>query len=369
MPFRWNPREHVSLARYFIKWILIASPVGALIGSAVALFLWGLDVATRTRWDHPSLLFWLPLAGVGIGLLYHSLGRSVEGGNNLIVEQIHEPDGGVPGRMAPLVLIGTVVTHLFGGSAGREGTAVQMGGSIASTVCRWLKLPAHDVRTLLMVGVAAGFGAVFGTPLTGAIFAVEVLAIGRMSYDALVPCLIGGIVGDATTTAWGIGHTHYHVASFANLGLVAVVPQISWLLLGKVAIASIAFGLASVLFAELAHSLSRVFKWALPWPVSTGSGVASVCCHSLREIVRHGFPRGHVHHQYHGEFVSRLVSCGHRQPGRVGHDAARNRGWIRRRIHDVLNFHVRIQLTHRRWSANQGYNEPPFIFGECMGRG
>jgi len=265
MPFRWNPREHVSLARYFIKWILIASPVGAAVGSAVALFLWSLDLATRTRWNHPSLLFWLPIAGVGIGLMYHRLGRSVEGGNNLIVEQIHEPGGGVPARMAPLELIGTVVTHLFGGSAGREGTAVQMGGSIAGTVCRWLKLPAPDARTLLMVGVAAGFGAVFGTPLTGAIFAIEVLAIGRMSYDALVPCLIGALVGDAATAAWGAGHTHYHVAAFASLGLVEQVPPISWLLLGKVALASVTFGLASVLFAEMAHGLARVFRWAVPW--------------------------------------------------------------------------------------------------------
>jgi H+/Cl- antiporter ClcA len=267
MPFRWNPREHVSLARYFIKWVLIASPVGAVIGSAVALFLWALDLATRTRWDHPSLLFFLPLAGAGIGALYHFLGQSVEGGNNLIVEQIHEPGGGVPARMAPLVLVGTIITHLFGGSAGREGTAVQMGGSIASTICRWLKLPAEDVRTLLMAGVAAGFGAVFGTPLTGAIFAIEVLAIGRMSYDALVPCLIGAIVGDYVTSAWGIGHTQYHVATFANLGIATEAARISWPLLVKVTLASIAFGIAGVLFAELAHSLSRLFKLAVPSPI------------------------------------------------------------------------------------------------------
>lgn len=267
MPFRWNPREHISLASYFIKWVLIASPVGALIGSAVALFLWSLDLATRTRWNHPWLLFLLPVAGIAIGLLYHLLGRSVEAGNNLIVEQIHAPGGGVPTRMAPLVLIGTIVTHLFGGSAGREGTAVQMGGSIASTICRWVKLPAPDVRTLLMVGVAAGFGAVFGTPLTGAIFAIEVLALGRMSYGALVPCLIGGIMGDATTTAWGIAHTHYHLTEFAKLGLAATSLQINWLLLGKVAVASVGFGLASVLFSELTHSLSRIFKWVVPSPV------------------------------------------------------------------------------------------------------
>ncbi|HEY8748457.1 MAG TPA: voltage-gated chloride channel family protein [Tepidisphaeraceae bacterium] len=268
MPFRWNPREHLLLAGYFIKWVFIASPVAAVIGSAVALFLWSLDLATRTRWDHPWLLFLLPVAGMGIGLTYQLLGRSVEAGNNLIVEQIHEPGGGVPSRMAPLVLIATVITHLFGGSAGREGTAVQMGGSIASTVCRWLKLPKDDVRTLLMVGVAAGIGAVFGTPLTGAIFAIEVLALGTMSYDALVPCLIGGIVGDAATSAWGIGRTQYHVAVFAHLGLLATIPKISWLLIGKVMLASIAFGLASVLFAELTHGLTRIFKWAIPSPVA-----------------------------------------------------------------------------------------------------
>src|ERR1700710_1711979 len=114
MSERWNPREHVWLLGHAVKWVLIATPVSAVIGSAVALFLWSLDVATHTRWDHPWLLFLLPVAGVWIGLLYHLFGKPVEGGNNLIVEQIHEPGGGVPSRMAPLVLIGTIVTHLFG---------------------------------------------------------------------------------------------------------------------------------------------------------------------------------------------------------------------------------------------------------------
>ena len=268
MPFRWNPREHVALARYFLKWLLIAAPVGALIGSAVALFLWSLDRATRTRWDHPWLLYLLPLGGVAIGLLYQMLGRSVEDGNNLIVEEIHQPAGGVPGRMAPLVLIGTIATHLFGGSAGREGTAVQMGGSLASAVGRRvLRLAPADLRTLLTAGVAAGFGAVFGTPLAGTLFALEVLAIGRISYDALVPCLIGAVVGDWTTTAWGVGHTHYPVAAFANLSLLAPVPpRLDWLLMGKIALASVAFGLASVLFAELTHGLSLLFKRLIRWP-------------------------------------------------------------------------------------------------------
>jgi H+/Cl- antiporter ClcA/PII-like signaling protein len=272
MPFRWNPREHVALGQYVLKWLLIGVPVGAVVGSAVAGFLWALDKATQIRWSTdtamgiPWSLFLLPVAGIGIGLMYHLFGKAVEGGNNLIMEQIHEPGGGVPSRMAPLVLVGTVITHLFGGSAGREGTAVQMGGSIASTVGRWLRLSQIDTRTLLMCGVAAGFGAVFGTPLTGAIFAVEVLAIGLMDYQAIVPCLIASIAGDWVTSAWGIRHTHYHIGAFVHMNLLHGVPQLNWLLLGKVAIAAVAFGLASVVFAELAHGLHRVFKWAMPWP-------------------------------------------------------------------------------------------------------
>jgi H+/Cl- antiporter ClcA len=267
MPFRWDPREHLHLGRYFIKWIAIAAPVGAVIGSAVAFFLWSLEWATTTRFNHPWLLFLLPLAGAVVGLIYWTVGQSVESGNNLIVDQIHEPGGGVPARMAPLVLAGTIITHLFGGSAGREGTAVQMGGSIASTVARWLRLKSVDVRTLLTVGIAAGFGAVFGTPLTGAIFAVEVLAMGRMSYESLVPCLVGSIVGDWTTTAWGISHTRYPILDFANLASLDSATHLNWLLLGKVALAAIAFGAASVIFAEMTHSLSRVFKQTIKWPV------------------------------------------------------------------------------------------------------
>jgi H+/Cl- antiporter ClcA len=267
MPFRWDPREHLALARYFVKWIAIGTPLGLLVGSAVALFLAALDYATRTRWDHPWLLYLLPVAGVAIGATYHLFGKSAEAGNNLIVDEIHEPGGGVPARMAPLVLIGTVVTHLFGGSAGREGTAVQMGGSIAATAGRHARLSADDLRTLLMCGIAAGFGAVFGTPLTGAVFAIEVLAIGLISYQSVVPCLVASIVADWATTAWGIHHTAYPLASFRHLVLVHGAPRFSWLLAAKVSGAAIAFGLASVLFAELSHSLQRIFKWIIPSPI------------------------------------------------------------------------------------------------------
>lgn len=261
-------REYAAHARYVARWLIVVAPVGVLVGSAVALFLWALDQVTRLRWTHPWLLWLLPLGGVAVGALYEWWGRSAEAGNDLIMDEIHEPGGGVPGRMAPLVLVGTLVTHLFGGSAGREGTAVQMGGSIASTLERLLltRLPASfqldddDRRVLLQAGVAAGFGAVFGTPITGAVFALEVLAIGRLSYAALVPCLMAALLGDWTTAAWGVHHTPYPTLALGALG----VRHLDLALLGKVALAAAAFGLVSTLFAATTHGLGRVFRRLVP---------------------------------------------------------------------------------------------------------
>lgn len=267
MNYRWDFREHVSLGTFVIKWLAIGLPSGAVVGSAVALFLWSLDRVTEIQWQYPWLLYLLPLAGMASGYMYHRCGQMAEAGNNLIMEQIHEPGGGVPARMAPLVLLGTLITHLFGGSAGREGTAVQMGGSIVATFGRWLKLNDSDTRILLTSGIAAGFGAVFGTPLTGAIFAIEVLAIGRMSYQALIPCLIASVIGDQVTTAWGVGHTQYLVTWVDGSSQTAVDTTLDWKLTGKVAIAAVCFGLTSVLFAQLTHGVVQVFQRMImiPW--------------------------------------------------------------------------------------------------------
>jgi chloride channel protein, CIC family len=173
----------------------------------------------------------------------------------------------VPRRMAPLILITTVITHLFGGSAGREGTAVQMGGSMASAFGRWFRLNAVDRRTLLMAGIAAGFGGIFGVPLCGAVFGMEVLAVGTMCYDALIPCLIASIVSDRACQGWGIHHTQYFIASNSP---AAGGVHLDWLIAGKIAVAAIAFGLASVMFAELIHGINNSFKRMVFRPVIGG---------------------------------------------------------------------------------------------------
>jgi H+/Cl- antiporter ClcA len=247
-----------SQIQCWLQWVFFLVPVSLLIGSACAFFLWSLDAVTCFRWEHPWLLYLLPVGGLGVGLLYHHYGQSVEAGNNLLLEQIHQPGGGLPKRMAPLVLFGTLVTHLLGGSAGREGTAVQMGGSIASAFSKRAGLNGLDLKTLLMVGVAAGFGAVFGTPLAGAVFAIEVLAIGKLHYAHLWPCLIAALIGDWVCTLWGIHHTYFIITSAAPSS------QIDNLLWAKVILAALAFGGVSKLFAELAHTVQHFFKWILP---------------------------------------------------------------------------------------------------------
>jgi H+/Cl- antiporter ClcA len=258
-----NLRAQLANVRQLVRWSLLVVPVAVLAGSASALFLWALDAVTQARWSHPWLLYLLPVGGVAVGFLYHRFGRRAEQGNNLILEEIHQPGGGVPIRMAPLVLVGTLVTHLCGGSAGREGTALQMGGSLAAGYGRWFRIRAENRRVLLLAGVAAGFGSVFGTPLTGAIFALEVVVVGRVQYDALVPVLVASVLGDATCAAWGIHHAMYHIAfASSTQRFAALSPR----LLGATVVAGIIFGLTGKLFAELTHALQGAFKRLVPYP-------------------------------------------------------------------------------------------------------
>lgn len=250
--------EQVKIARHLLYWTALIVPVSIVTGSLVALFLWLLDMATAIRWNNLWLIYLLPLAGLLITFLYKAYGKNSGAGNNLIMDEIHKPGGGIPTRMAPLVLFSTIITHLFGGSAGREGTAVQMGGSISALFSKWYKLKHRDKRILLMCGMAAGFGAVFGTPIAGAVFAMEVLAIGRIKYDALIPCLISSIIADITCSAYGIQHTHYSIAFMGEIKDTSRwLPYLSFdfLLLFKVIIAGVVFGLTSYLFAEASHRI------------------------------------------------------------------------------------------------------------------
>ncbi|MFC6230666.1 voltage-gated chloride channel family protein [Paenibacillus allorhizosphaerae] len=242
-----------------VKWIILGSGAGLLTGTASAFFLVGLDYVTGLRMQQPWLLFFLPLGGALVSYLYIAFGKNSAKGNNLILEQIHGGAETIPLRMAPLVLFGTLVTHLFGGSAGREGTAVQMGGSLSEWFGKLLRVNAADRKLLLICGISGGFGSIFGTPLAGTVFGLEVLAIGFISHEALIPAFVASFVGNLVTTSfWGVAHLHYDAGE---------IPGLSGTVLSKVIVASILFGLTSVLFSELTHALKKGYSRLFGNPV------------------------------------------------------------------------------------------------------
>lgn len=242
---------------YILKWITISTIIGICIGSASALFLHSLDFVTNYRQSHLWIMVFLPIAGVLIGLLYHYYGKEANAGNNLLIDTIHKPDQRIPFRMAPLVYIGTVVTHLFGGSAGREGTAIQMAGAIADVFRKPFRLTAEESRILLVAATAAGFGSVFGTPLAGAIFGLEFFLIGRLRYNALLPALLSSVIADLATKAWQAHHTHYSIS---------FVPEISAETLLYTIFAGVAFGLCAVFFSKGIHYVAALFKSKIKYP-------------------------------------------------------------------------------------------------------
>lgn len=250
-----NRPEQWWLLRDALRWLVLGGLVAVLAGSAAAGFLLALDWATATRETHRAIVWGLPLAGFAIGWLYLKFGASVEAGNNLLIDQVHDPRQVVPLRMAPLVLIGTVVSHLFGASVGREGTAVQMGGALADQLTHVFRLKPDDRRLLLMAGISGGFAAVFGTPLAGAVFGLEVLALGRLRYDALWPCCVSAIIADQVATAWlalgGVHHTVY---------LAGAMPAVGWGSLASAVGAGALFGLAGMAFANATHAGAALMK-------------------------------------------------------------------------------------------------------------
>ncbi len=237
------------------QWIVLGAIVGVACGIASAVFLMVLDRVTHFRIEHEWIVYLLPIAGLVVGAFYQWLGTSIKGGYNQVLDTLHTDGKQVPIRMAPMVLIGTVLTHLFGGSAGREGTAVQMGASLADAIAHRFSLKGHARGQVLASGIAGGFGSVFGTPIAGAVFGLEVVRVGRIEYDAMLPALVAAVVGDVTTRALGIRHTVYPSPSPFPTTLAT---------LGKWLVFAVAVGLVTVAFVELLHRLKKWFERLAP---------------------------------------------------------------------------------------------------------
>lgn len=238
-----------------LRWLILGVLIGAVVGSFTAFLLntndfLGNDIRDNNFW----IIFFLPLGGIVIGFFYMNYGKDLLGndsekGNNLIIEAVHAK-AKVLRRMGPIVYVGTFLTVLFGGSTGREGAAIQMGGSIAETVTKYFNVNVVDKKILLMSGISAGFGAAFGTPITGAIFGMEMVALGKLKYEAFVACIVTSFVSHyIATAAWGIEHEEFIVQS---------LPSHSLTTFSKVMLVSIIFSFLSILYCQLRHGIQKV---------------------------------------------------------------------------------------------------------------
>ena len=239
----------------WLKWIAIYILIGGIVGTATAFFLQTLDDVTLFREEHLWVIYFLPIAGLMIGLVYYYYGEAANKGNNLIIETHHLLENGetpkpIPFKMAPMVFLSTLITHIVGGSAGREGTAVQMGGAIADQFTGLFKLNATDRKTLLIIGISSGFAAVFGTPLTGAIFAFEILSIKKININQVFASFFVAYIAHYSCLAWQVKHTIYSIP---------IIPAISLTTLAWAIIAGIIFGLTAFAFTSTGKLFENIF--------------------------------------------------------------------------------------------------------------
>lgn len=246
-------REH---AVDFLRWMILAVITGLVVGGVGILFVKGLGLANAFRGGHPEIILGLPLAGLALVLLYKISNYENDKGTNMVISTLHA-ESQIPFRMAPLIFIATITTHLFGGSAGREGAALQLGGSIGNQLGRWFHLDEDDTRLIVMCGMSAAFSAIFGTPLAAVIFAMEVATIGGMQYAAFVPCMCASLIASAFASAMGC---HAEAFTITEPITFAAVPALWIALLG------ILCALISILFCQTLHTSGHLFKKYLPNP-------------------------------------------------------------------------------------------------------
>jgi H+/Cl- antiporter ClcA len=233
-----------------VKWVIFAIIVGLVVGLCGTAFYYGMTLVTLLRAQNPWLIFLLPVGGFIIVGLYHLFHDEKDSGTNLVISAIHSGDE-LPFRMAPLIFISTLITHLFGGSAGREGAALQMGGSIGNTLGKIFRFDEKDKHVMIMCGMSAAFSALFGTPMAAAIFSMEMISVGIMYYIALVPCVISSLVAHGIANYFGITNELFLIDEIPTFGIVSSI---------KVSILAILCALVSILFCVMLHQSEALYK-------------------------------------------------------------------------------------------------------------
>lgn len=240
--------------RYFIKWSALALVIGSVAGAAGTIFSMGVSWATGFRLSHPSMLFFLPVSGLLIVWMYHSFHEEGNRGTNMVIDAISSNERVTPAT-GPLIFFSTILTHLGGGSSGREGAALQLGGSIGNSFGEWFKLDERDKKIAIMCGMSAVFSALFGTPVAAAIFSLEVVSIGVLYYAALVPCVFSSFLAVGIARAAGLEGEHFPVEMIPALDLKAV---------GLLVLLGILCAVVSILFCVLLHTAEHAYRKYFP---------------------------------------------------------------------------------------------------------
>ena len=245
-------KEVLSFLSGFFKWVLIALFTGAAGGLVGSAFHLSVSHATAFRAAHPWMLYFLPVSGLVIGLIYHVL-HTENKNTNTIIDSIHLGER-VPLALVPTIYLATVITHLFGGSAGREGAALQIGGSLGNFAGRLFHLDEKDMRIATLSGMSAVFSALFGTPLTATVFALEVISVGVFYYSAFVPCLVASLVALQVSMLFGIAPEHFTV----------VIAPINAPLLLKIGALAVLCAAVSILFCLCMHQTEHLLRRKIP---------------------------------------------------------------------------------------------------------
>jgi H+/Cl- antiporter ClcA len=257
----------LSAARDALRWLIVGAAIAVIAGTGSAALLATLDWVTRTRNALPQMIWLMPAAGAVTAWAYGRYGGRAMLGNGAIFAEVANPSARLPIRMATLVFAGTAIAHLTGASVGREGTAVQMAVPLSDALTRWGRWTDGDRRIVLSAAISGGFASVFGTPIAGMIFGLEVRRVGAIRYDALLACLVAAIGGNAVTAAWGIQHATYVVGTVPRMDIVGGLGA---------AVSGVAFGLAAWAFVRLTHGVSRVSSARVPhapWRAALGGFV------------------------------------------------------------------------------------------------
>lgn len=248
--FKTHFKNYVITFKALVKWLIISVMIGVCIGLISVIFYYGMDFVTSMRLAHPWLLFFLPAGGVAIVFLYRFLDDHYKVGTTLVLSAIHDEDE-VPLRITPLIILSTWITHLFGGSAGREGAALQIGGSLGDTFAHWLHMEDNDRRIFIMCGMAAAFSALFGTPMAAAVFAIEVVSVGIMHYYALFPCIIASVTSREIAKFLGASAEQFFVTQIPPFNLYHGL---------RIIILAVLCTEIGVLFCMILHQSEKFFK-------------------------------------------------------------------------------------------------------------